>query len=262
MRRIVRPLEALLVQHKRVVIKDSAVSCLSSVTSLCLFRLMLYAMVRRSWFPVSFDMTMASKLARRLLSLLLKERPSALVSPCYIKLYSTFSAIAQMTTSTIASVDHGVVAKSKRVIMERDVYGRKWGLGPVASKKKQMIKVCFPFVLSRCYDFRTAFWTNLASPMKKHLRSGNLMITLHRYVLFFSESWFHCFQKNKDEEEAPKQKKVKKEIKKESSSDSDSEWEKDYSESTSPPQQLVFFSLLAYLLICWHCWCIKIVRDL
>lgn len=50
-------------------------------------------------------------------------------------------AVAQMTTSTIASVDHGVVAKSKRVIMERDVYGRKWGLGPVASKKKQMIKV-------------------------------------------------------------------------------------------------------------------------
>ncbi|PIO55892.1 hypothetical protein TELCIR_22717 [Teladorsagia circumcincta] len=40
----------------------------------------------------------------------------------------------------MASTDHGVVAKSKRVIMERDVYGRKWGLGPVAIKKKQMIK--------------------------------------------------------------------------------------------------------------------------
>lgn len=45
-----------------------------------------------------------------------------------------------MTTATIASVDHGIVAKSKRVIMERDVYGRKWGLGPVAAKKKQMVK--------------------------------------------------------------------------------------------------------------------------
>lgn len=54
---------------------------------------------------------------------------------------SRFPAIAQMTTSTMASTDHGVVAKSKRVIMERDVYGRKWGLGPVAIKKKQMIKV-------------------------------------------------------------------------------------------------------------------------
>ena len=46
-----------------------------------------------------------------------------------------------MSTATIASVDHGIVAKSKRVIMERDVYGRKWGLGPVAIKKKSMIKV-------------------------------------------------------------------------------------------------------------------------
>jgi H/ACA ribonucleoprotein complex subunit 4 len=49
-------------------------------------------------------------------------------------------AIALMTTSTIAITDHGVVAKIKRVIMERDTYARKWGLGPFASKKKTMIK--------------------------------------------------------------------------------------------------------------------------
>ena len=35
-----------------------------------------------------------------------------------------------MTTATIATCDHGVVAKIKRVIMERDTYPRKWGLGP------------------------------------------------------------------------------------------------------------------------------------
>lgn len=45
-----------------------------------------------------------------------------------------------MTTSTMAVTEHGVVAKIKRVIMERDTYARKWGLGPVASKKKAMIK--------------------------------------------------------------------------------------------------------------------------
>lgn len=50
------------------------------------------------------------------------------------------SAIALMTTATMATCDHGVVAKIKRVIMERDTYARKWGLGPVASKKKAMIK--------------------------------------------------------------------------------------------------------------------------
>merc|ERR1712210_89703 len=49
-------------------------------------------------------------------------------------------AIAQMTTATMASCDHGIVAKIKRVIMERDTYPRKWGLGPKAAFKKDMIK--------------------------------------------------------------------------------------------------------------------------
>lgn len=48
-------------------------------------------------------------------------------------------AVAQMTTATMASCDHGVVAKIKRVIMERDTYPRKWGLGPRASQKKMLI---------------------------------------------------------------------------------------------------------------------------
>lgn len=39
-------------------------------------------------------------------------------------------AIAQMTTAVMATCDHGVVAKIKRVIMERDTYPRRWGLGP------------------------------------------------------------------------------------------------------------------------------------
>merc|ERR1711874_733225 len=49
-------------------------------------------------------------------------------------------AIALMTTSTMSSCDHGVVAKIKRVIMERDTYPRKWGLGPKATMKKKMVK--------------------------------------------------------------------------------------------------------------------------
>lgn len=40
------------------------------------------------------------------------------------------TAIAQMTTAVMATCDHGIVAKIKRVIMERDTYPRKWGLGP------------------------------------------------------------------------------------------------------------------------------------
>lgn len=40
------------------------------------------------------------------------------------------SGIALMTTAVMAACDHGIVAKIKRVIMEKDTYPRKWGLGP------------------------------------------------------------------------------------------------------------------------------------
>lgn len=46
--------------------------------------------------------------------------------------------IAQMSTVEMASCSHGVVAKIKRCIMERDTYPRRWGLGPTAVKKKKM----------------------------------------------------------------------------------------------------------------------------
>ncbi|KAG1247824.1 hypothetical protein G6F68_014042 [Rhizopus microsporus] len=38
----------------------------------------------------------------------------------------------------MATCDHGVIAKVKRVIMERDTYPRRWGLGPVALAKKKL----------------------------------------------------------------------------------------------------------------------------
>merc|ERR1712113_176750 len=49
------------------------------------------------------------------------------------------SGIAQMTTAVISSVDHGVVAVIKRVIMERDTYNMRWDFGPRASDKKKLI---------------------------------------------------------------------------------------------------------------------------
>lgn len=48
--------------------------------------------------------------------------------------------IAQMSTTDLATCDHGIVAKVKRCIMERDTYPRKWGLGPKALEKKKMVK--------------------------------------------------------------------------------------------------------------------------
>lgn len=46
--------------------------------------------------------------------------------------------IAMMSTVELSTCDHGVVAKIKRVIMERDLYPKRWGLGPTALEKKKM----------------------------------------------------------------------------------------------------------------------------
>lgn len=43
-----------------------------------------------------------------------------------------------MSTVELSTCDHGVVAKVKRCIMERDLYPRRWGMGPVATEKKKM----------------------------------------------------------------------------------------------------------------------------
>lgn len=49
-------------------------------------------------------------------------------------------AITLMTTVVISTCDHGIIGKIKRVIMERNTYPRKWGLGPKARQKRMMIK--------------------------------------------------------------------------------------------------------------------------
>jgi len=51
-----------------------------------------------------------------------------------------------MTTATMATCDHGMAAKIKRVVMERDTYPRKWGYGPI---------VCY-FI--RTFLFTLEFW--------------------------------------------------------------------------------------------------------
>merc|ERR1712029_125463 len=80
----------------------------------------------RFYCPVFSDMKMVSRLEE--------------IVVCTTKGEAICLGIAQMTTATMASCDHGVVAKIKRVVMERDLYPKKWGLGPKASVKKEMIK--------------------------------------------------------------------------------------------------------------------------
>ena len=39
-----------------------------------------------------------------------------------------------MTSPVMANCQHGVVAKIKRVVMERNTYPVRWGLGPYVSQ--------------------------------------------------------------------------------------------------------------------------------
>ena len=48
-------------------------------------------------------------------------------------------AIAQLTSSEMATCDHGIVAKTKRVIMDRETYPRRWKLGPRSKLKLDLI---------------------------------------------------------------------------------------------------------------------------
>ena len=59
-----------------------------------------------------------------------------------------------MTTAVMATCDHGTVAKIKRVIMDRDTYPRRWGLGPVSIMKKRLVRTT---ILHSVYLFIYSF---------------------------------------------------------------------------------------------------------
>lgn len=113
LRRVIKPLEGLLIAHKRIFIKDSAVN------AVCYGAKLLVPGILRYEDGIEID--------QEIVIVTTKGEAVAL-------------AVALMTTSTIASCDHGVAAKLKRVIMERDTYPRKWGLGPKASQKKMLVQ--------------------------------------------------------------------------------------------------------------------------
>ena len=112
LRRVVMPLEVLLITYPRIVVKDSAVNAICYGAKLTIPGVLRYESNIEANTEVVLITTKGEAIA---------------------------VAIAQMSTSVIATCDHGVVAKTKRVIMDRETYPRKWGLGPYAIKKKQLI---------------------------------------------------------------------------------------------------------------------------
>lgn len=113
LRRVIRPLESLLTGYKRIVVKDSAVNAVCYGAKLMIPGLLRYEA--------------QIELNEEVVLMTTKGEAIAL-------------AIAQMTTADLATADHGIVAKVKRCIMERDTYPRRWGLGPKAIEKKKMVK--------------------------------------------------------------------------------------------------------------------------
>ncbi|KAJ3334194.1 centromere/microtubule-binding protein cbf5 [Blyttiomyces sp. JEL0837] len=113
LRRVIRPLETLLTTYKRIVVKDSAVNAICYGA-----KLMVPGLLR---FESGIDLN------EEVVLMTTKGEAIAL-------------GIAMMSTAEMATCDHGVIAKIKRVIMERDTYPRRWGLGPKALEKKKMVK--------------------------------------------------------------------------------------------------------------------------
>ncbi|KAF2142982.1 uncharacterized protein K452DRAFT_317869 [Aplosporella prunicola CBS 121167] len=110
-RKVVSPLETLLTSYKRIVVKDSAVNAVCYGAKLMIPGLLRY----ESGIEVHEEV------------ILMTTKGEAIAL-----------GIAMMSTVELSTCDHGVVAKIKRVIMERDLYPKRWGLGPVATEKKQL----------------------------------------------------------------------------------------------------------------------------
>ncbi|KAK7084825.1 H/ACA ribonucleoprotein complex subunit 4, partial [Halocaridina rubra] len=113
LRRVVMPMEGMLTSHKRIIMKDSAVN------AVCYGAKVMLPGVLRYENGIEIDEQIVI---------------------CTTKGEAICIALAMMTTSTMSTCDHGVVAKIKRVLMDRDTYPRKWGLGPKALDKKRLIE--------------------------------------------------------------------------------------------------------------------------
>lgn len=113
MRRVVKPLEWMLTEYKRIVIKDS------SVDAVCHGARVLIPGILR------FDGNIK------------KDEVIVIVTT---KGEAVALGIAEMSSDEILKADHGFAAKVKRVIMDRGTYPKCWGKGPVGLEKRRMIK--------------------------------------------------------------------------------------------------------------------------
>ncbi|KAJ5963305.1 uncharacterized protein N7479_003181 [Penicillium vulpinum] len=133
LRKVISPLESLLTGYKRIVVKDSAVNAVCYGAKLMIPGLLRYEAGIECHEEVVLMTTKGEAIA---------------------------IGIAQMSTVELTTCDHGVVAKVKRCIMERDLYPRRWGLGPTALEKKKMKTAGTLDKFGRTNDATPAQWKN------------------------------------------------------------------------------------------------------
>ena len=113
LRKVVMPLEYLLKSYKRIFVKDSSINALTYGAPLHIQGVLRYD-------------------------------PRISIGDTVVLVSTKGEAVAlgtaTMGAQDIMGVSRGVVSKVKRVIMDRDLYDRQWGLGPTALLKKQLIK--------------------------------------------------------------------------------------------------------------------------
>jgi H/ACA ribonucleoprotein complex subunit 4 len=183
LRSVIMPLEALLTTLKRIIVKDS------TINSLCYgARLMLPGVLRFSEGIEVGD-----------LCVLVTTKGEAIAT-----------AIAEMTTAQMCTVEYGRVAKLKRVIMERDTYPRRWGLGPEASKKKKLKLEGKLDKYGRENDKTPADWKKSYVDLNKPQEEGEEKAPVEE-----KKAETKMVDSDKEEEESPKKKKKKDKKKKE-----------------------------------------------
>jgi H/ACA ribonucleoprotein complex subunit 4 len=101
LRRVVKPLESMLVHYPRIVVKDSCVNAICYGA-----RLTVLGVLR-------FDKNI--NVGSEVVVVTTKGEAVAL-------------GIALISSSELLILDHGFVCKTRRVIMEKDLYPRSWGL--------------------------------------------------------------------------------------------------------------------------------------
>lgn len=109
LRKVVHPVESLLVNYPRIIVKDSSVNALCYGGQLTVKGVLRYDNFNHKDLVVY-------------------------VSP---KGEAVALAVALVTAPQMSMMEFGQVGRTKRVIMDKDTYPRQWGLGPNAIAKEQ-----------------------------------------------------------------------------------------------------------------------------